>query len=676
MATRLYLSSSALPAFAPAFGAAWALSSGHDRRTLSPTKASSPLADLAITATTTASVQTNLTRQFVSEPLAPQTIAGTLIGVVRGLENNAGLNGTVAVAVRLVDGVTGAHKSDLVALTASDATTTPPEFGTAAATRRLQNAAEATTLALTSQDAAAGDRLVVELGFRKANTSAGRVGTLRFGEAAATDFAHADGLTTDLNPWVELSATLVFAQAYAEANRAVALVTALTAASGIAAGEARTVPATAAVPECGATVAGTAVPPAVAAVATVLQTAALIRGELGRALAVAGAVPPATVGQTLVEAVAVAVPAWAAVQTEAGWLYEEPPAVVGLEHTVLIRADVASLVETLPVTSVANAVTAVEALGAFDESGLGLGAAVHLVAAEVLVLVELAAAPIPATSTAVLAAVEQRFLAEETGLATQGGVGLALLEETYLEEGLALLTVAQTVTITEEVLIPAEADAVAIVAGTSVVIDDAMFHEEALPVPLVMVATPSAVQAMFSEDLGLAIGAEVESVGEAGFAYADADVAVAVINLSVVREEVYLADESQLVPLLVAARTVVEDVRSWLDPHRPVDIENTDGALGGGGGGGMFSDELGAVVAMSNLVGSASHFDSGGNVVPPTSRPAWPPMGYVNGSPLLPSRPRAGLQQLDRRTANSPAYLDHPRSILRRRGLINPWRGS
>jgi hypothetical protein len=147
-------------------------------------------------------------RQYVVGPLAAQTISGTLTGIIRGLESNAAHNGTVAICVRQVSS-TGTHIADLLAVAASDNTAAaPPEFGTTAATRRLQDVAEATTLTLTSRTFSDQDYLVIEIGFRKASTSTSTTVTLRFGDSAATDFAHTDGLTTDLNPWVEFSGTI------------------------------------------------------------------------------------------------------------------------------------------------------------------------------------------------------------------------------------------------------------------------------------------------------------------------------------------------------------------------------------------------------------------------------------------------------------------------------------
>jgi hypothetical protein len=76
------------------------------------------------------------------------------------------------------------------------------EFATTTATRII--AATALT-ALTTQP---GDRLVLELGAHAiAPTVAGSY-TMRFGNSNAADFALTSALTTDLNPWMELSQDL------------------------------------------------------------------------------------------------------------------------------------------------------------------------------------------------------------------------------------------------------------------------------------------------------------------------------------------------------------------------------------------------------------------------------------------------------------------------------------
>jgi len=214
VATRIYLPDGTTPAISPAVGTGWTATAttGFDREIGSTTKANTTLANHASASPSAANPATTVMRQYIVGPMAAQTISGTVTGVIRGLESNANLNSTVAINIRQVSSA-GTHINDLLAVSASDNTAAaPPEFTTSALTRRFQDAAEATTLTLTSRTFSAGDYLVIEIGFRKAGTSTSFTTTLRFGDSAASDFAHSDGLTTDLNPWVEFSANLTFMQ--------------------------------------------------------------------------------------------------------------------------------------------------------------------------------------------------------------------------------------------------------------------------------------------------------------------------------------------------------------------------------------------------------------------------------------------------------------------------------
>lgn len=212
MPTRLYLpSTSAAPPISPAVGTGWtATATTGFVRLLAPDtlKTNTALTDHASASPSAVNPSTCVMRQYIFGPLLAQTVSGTLTGVIRGLESNANLNSTVAICVRQVSS-TGTHVADLLAVAASDNTAAaPPEFATSAATRRFQDVNEATSLALTSRTFTAGQYIVVEIGFRKAGTSTAFTTTLRFGDNAASDFAATDGLTTDLNPWVEFSGVI------------------------------------------------------------------------------------------------------------------------------------------------------------------------------------------------------------------------------------------------------------------------------------------------------------------------------------------------------------------------------------------------------------------------------------------------------------------------------------
>jgi len=114
--------------------------------------------------------------QYVSEPLTAQTISGTVKGQLRCMESAAAFNGTIAVLIKVVsfDGKT--VRGTLLSLSASDATTTPPEFAASLTNRKLMDVNENPLLSLTSVDAQDGDRIVVELGIREVDTNAADTG--------------------------------------------------------------------------------------------------------------------------------------------------------------------------------------------------------------------------------------------------------------------------------------------------------------------------------------------------------------------------------------------------------------------------------------------------------------------------------------------------------------------
>jgi hypothetical protein len=154
-------------------------------------------------------------------PLAAQSIAGSISGQMRAMQNNNGASGTLAMAVKIVQ-PGGADRAVLLAQTASDAATSAPhEFVTNTLTnRQFADVAEATAITLTTQSATAGDYLVIEWGFRSA-TAVDRTVTLSYGNDNATDLTAGDsGETTARNPWWEFSQTLIFLATTAGAGSA------------------------------------------------------------------------------------------------------------------------------------------------------------------------------------------------------------------------------------------------------------------------------------------------------------------------------------------------------------------------------------------------------------------------------------------------------------------------
>ena len=141
--------------------------------------------------------------RYVIGPLKAVTMNGTVRGQIGGSENNAGANGSPAIAIKFIQ-PDGTDRGVLLAATASDAASATHEFATSLTNSKFENAAEVTSIPLTQQAAQAGDYLVIEIGFRAATTTTRNI-TLRYGDAAASDLPEDTSGTTDLNPWVEFS---------------------------------------------------------------------------------------------------------------------------------------------------------------------------------------------------------------------------------------------------------------------------------------------------------------------------------------------------------------------------------------------------------------------------------------------------------------------------------------
>jgi hypothetical protein len=214
MATRFYLpydavySASVSPAFA-AFGS----TTGAVRRRLLAGKVGDPIATTLVgtgilpnTAGTSAAGANVLLAQFVSDPLAAQTISGTVACQIMMRETGATQNidaARVALSVVSNDGQT--VRGTLLAL---------GEYGTLLELTPTSTHRNVTVItagqALSSVSALEGDRLVFGLG---AVSTTGGTGTptvrAKFGDAAA-DLPVDNVQTTDGAGWLELSQSVEF----------------------------------------------------------------------------------------------------------------------------------------------------------------------------------------------------------------------------------------------------------------------------------------------------------------------------------------------------------------------------------------------------------------------------------------------------------------------------------
>ncbi|HMU54862.1 MAG TPA: hypothetical protein PKA61_07640 [Nitrospira sp.] len=204
MASRFYLHSSGSSVISPSFDGGWEQTGQAVRLPMDLKSMQGPLTALADSSAKTVPVTTTqqiLCYQFVSNQifLPVRLDASVLFSMVlRGLENATTNNVFLAVILRGVSAAAGAALSTLF----SSMTNAGTEFVATAATRIFSQTA------ITSVGFSQPFRLVLEVGGHAQAPSVAGSYTYRVGTNAASDFALTSALTTDLNPWMELSANL------------------------------------------------------------------------------------------------------------------------------------------------------------------------------------------------------------------------------------------------------------------------------------------------------------------------------------------------------------------------------------------------------------------------------------------------------------------------------------
>ncbi len=209
MATRFYFpSAGSAPITNAVFNAGWNNTGSATRYPLLKQKSGTSMVTHSANVDATAGARFTCRGQFVFGPLAAQTISGTIKGQCRVRESNAAVNGFVAVAVHIVQ-PDGTLRGNCLTVAASDNTAAaPPEMTTTLTNRRFQDSAENFAITLTSQAVTEGDYLVVEVGWREADTNTARTMDASFGDNSATDLAEDNTTTTANNPWIEFSGSV------------------------------------------------------------------------------------------------------------------------------------------------------------------------------------------------------------------------------------------------------------------------------------------------------------------------------------------------------------------------------------------------------------------------------------------------------------------------------------
>jgi hypothetical protein len=191
------------------YGSQWLSMGGATRQGVLPTTKTDVASmgwDYALE--TLASVHNVLIRQYVSYLLAPQTISGTFSAVFAGVRFASAAQGSLQIVIRVVSydgmterGVLYAGHTDAVGVGQGLV------YGVTAITRIFS------AMDMTPVVAKAGDRMVVEVGWRAHNTVTAEqeidlyIGATAInGDLPLTD-AYSTSIST-LSPWLEISGTL------------------------------------------------------------------------------------------------------------------------------------------------------------------------------------------------------------------------------------------------------------------------------------------------------------------------------------------------------------------------------------------------------------------------------------------------------------------------------------
>jgi hypothetical protein len=201
--SRFYLNATLAAPISPSFASGWESTTSAVRRMMGrPSLAVSTKTNLGLAETSTSGTFDRLIYQFVSEPLGlASTISGPLTGLIRATESSTSADFRSQMVVKVVSGDGTTLRGTVIDFNASALSN---EWPTTSASRAFP----VLTTAVTPVDAQAGDRIVVEVGYRAHNTSSTSfTGTLRAGHTVGgTDFT-ATAETADNNPWIDISAT-------------------------------------------------------------------------------------------------------------------------------------------------------------------------------------------------------------------------------------------------------------------------------------------------------------------------------------------------------------------------------------------------------------------------------------------------------------------------------------
>jgi len=210
MPTRFHLHSSGsiAPLNNPAFDAGWEQTGQATRLPMDVVTQKSAASALTTSSAITVPITTTqqiLCYQFTSNQVfKPRRLdASVLLSMVIRTHENAGTNNAFLAYVLRAFSAQGDRSLGTLASSMTNAGT---EFTTGNVTRIFGNGTS--TVALTNTVLSEPWRLVLDIGAHAQGPTAAGSFTLRTGNDAASDFALTSALSTDLNPWMELSSRL------------------------------------------------------------------------------------------------------------------------------------------------------------------------------------------------------------------------------------------------------------------------------------------------------------------------------------------------------------------------------------------------------------------------------------------------------------------------------------
>lgn len=193
---RFYLPSTGTPSVSPAYSADWTSTTGAIRTNLVTSKIASAMT------THSTSTPPSICRQYVSAPLAAQTISGTVKGQIRGVRL-----GNRATAVNAILKVVSNDGSSDLAILRSISAINATYFSGYGCPSPIANIKFDANNTLSSYACSAGDRLVFEVG-GKSTASWGSVSydiQISIGDDSGTDLPENQTETAAYNPWIEFS---------------------------------------------------------------------------------------------------------------------------------------------------------------------------------------------------------------------------------------------------------------------------------------------------------------------------------------------------------------------------------------------------------------------------------------------------------------------------------------